>query len=227
MTKSKLAYDVKTYGNEGESVVIIDNFSDDYDALLQTGQTCRYTPKSKFYPGVQSQANGHYLAPRGEMLLGIMREVFNNPNGMNLESCVYSLVSKPTEALNPMQRIPHFDSQDNKLFALLHYMQGPIDSGTAFYRHKSTGFETITPERAQAYQTALDADMEKSGGPEQGYICGDTPAFELLLKIDAQPNRAILYRGNTLHSGIIPKTMPLTTDPLKARMTLNAFIWAV
>lgn len=226
MTNSQIRYDVKTYGDEGENVVVIDNFSDDFDDILKIGQTGTYVSKGGFYPGVQLAANGRYLAPRGDMLLDIMYDVFKYPKGIRFESCAFSLVSTPAETLHPMQRIPHFDDQNEKLFALLHYMQGPEEAGTAFYRHKSTGFETVTPERVQAYESALDADMKKLGGPDAGYICGDTPAFELLLKIDARPNRVILYRGRTLHSGIIPANMPLTTDPLKARMTLNTFLWA-
>jgi len=226
MTNTQLQYDVKAYGDEGEHVVIIDDFTEDFTTLKQTGQSCNYTYSGGFYPGVQAGGDGHYIAPRGQLIFDIMKDVFGYSNGYGVESCAFSLVAKPADQLHPLQRIPHFDSQDPKLFALLHYIQGPETAGTAFYRHRRTGYETVDTSRAQTYQTALETDMQEYGLPEPGYIYGDTPPFERLLSIEARPNRAILYRGHTLHSGLIPKDMPLTTNPFAARMTLNTFIWA-
>lgn len=220
-------YDVETYGKEGEHVVVMDNFTENFDALLRAGQSCNYSFNGGFYPGVQAAANINYLASNQAIILKALREVFNYSSGVRGESCAFSLVSKPVHTLHPMQRMPHFDSQDGKLFALLHYIQGPKTAGTAFYRHRRTGFETITADRVKDYDKAIEDDIAEYGAPKSEYIHGDTPGFELLLNIEARPNRAILYRGRTLHSGIIPKDLPLTTNTQRARMTLNTFLWAI
>lgn len=226
MLNAQNSYDVKTYGSDGEAVVIIDDFIKDFNAIRKIGQTSQYQSNGGFYPGIQAVANGYYLQERGPLLLEILRDVFDYSKGIQVESCTYSLVSKAAKDLHQLQRIPHYDDQNPKLFALLHYVQGPEDAGTAFYRHKRTGFEHITPMRAQDYQTALEVDIQEYGEPPAEYIKGETTAFELMLKVKAKPNRAILYRGRTLHSGIIPKSLTLTTDPKIARMTINTFLWA-
>lgn len=219
-------YKVVTYGNDAESIIIMDDFTETFTALHDAARSCQYTFNGGFYPGIQAAGNMNYIAPRSDLLFKALKDVFGYSGGFRVESCAFSMVAKPAETLHAMQRIPHHDAQDDKLFALLHYVQGPQNSGTAFYRHRRTGFETITPARAQEYDKALAADLHEFGPPKAGYIDGNTLGYEMLLNIDAKPNRAILYRGRTLHSGIIPKSLPLTPDPMRGRITLNTFIWA-
>ncbi len=226
MQNLKPSYDVKTYGTQSEKVVVIDNFIEDFEAIRQMGRSAQFTSQGGFYPGVQAAGNMNYIAPSSQILLDIIQNVFDFRQGLRVESCAYALVSQPADTLHPLQRIPHYDAQEGELFALLHYIQGPENAGTAFYRHKRTGFETVTPNRADSYQKALEADFKEYGHPQNAYIDGHTDAFEMMLSIKARPNRAIFYRGRTLHSGIIPKDMLLSEDPQKGRMTLNSFLWA-
>ena len=53
------------------------------------------------------------------------------------------VTAKPSE-LRAAQRAPHFDSTDQKYYALLHYLRVPPGTGTAFYRQRSTGIERVT-----------------------------------------------------------------------------------
>ena len=106
----------------------------------------------------------------------------------------------------------------------MHYLKGPETGGTAFYRHRRTGFEILTADRYEIYQRALKRDEEEFGPPPPEYICGDTDRYELIGKVDAQPDRLILYRGQALHSGWISNTLPLSSNPAQGRLTINMFL---
>ncbi len=82
----------------------------------------------------------------------------------------------------------------------------------------------MTVNRAPRYREALAADEKEFGPPEPGYIYGDTSRFEMIADIPAKPDRLIIYRGRTLHSGVIPNDLKLTNDPLNGRVTLNTFL---
>jgi len=47
-------------------------------------------------------------------------------------------------------RIPNFDSTDPNYLALLHYLRVPPDTGTAFFRQRSTGIERLTEATERA-----------------------------------------------------------------------------
>src|SRR3546814_17752798 len=74
------------------------------------------------------------------------------------------------------------------------------DLGTAFFRHRATGFETVNEERRAAYAAALDAELA-TAPPPPGYIAGDTDAFERIHAAEARYNRALLYRSWNLQIG--------------------------
>ena len=62
---------------------------------------------------------------------------------LTLSMCDYSLVSTPAQELAPPQRIPHVDSLAKSGLATIHYLFKANLGGTAFYRHRRTGFESI------------------------------------------------------------------------------------
>jgi len=141
-----------------------------------------------------------------------------------LESASYSLVTKAPSELNVSQCIPHVDDVNPNILAIMHYLKGPEHNGTAFYRHRRTGFETITAARYEAYQAALKDDDESYGPPPQSYICRDTQRYELIGNIDAKPDRLIVYRGYMLHSGQITQDTNLSANPADGRLTVNMFL---
>ena len=95
--------------------------------------------------------------------------------------------------------------------------------GTAFYRHRSTGFEAITPPRKAIYHDQLEAELRLGGVPRPAYADGETGLFEHLFAAPARYNRALLYRSNRLHSGAIPAGAALPADPATGRLTVTAF----
>jgi hypothetical protein len=107
----------------------------------------------------------------------------------------------------------------------MHYLDGPESGGTAFYRHRRTGFEAITPAREAAYAAALAEDAREYGPPPPGYPMGDSAAYEQIGAVEARVDRLALYRGRQLHSGIIPDPAALSDDPARGRLTINMFLF--
>lgn len=222
----RVATDYKTVliGQEKEPIVIIDNFSGQVDQLRATAQQAQYSPAGAGYPGVRAPANPGYLSQQGQLLAEAMFKVFGFSRGATCESCMYSIVTTAPHTLVPAQRIPHYDSTDPNLLAAMHYLSGAEMGGTAFYRHRRTGFEAISTDRINAYRKGLHKDDQEYGEPDPGYIYGDTQRYEMIADIPAKTDRLILYRGRTLHSGSIANPQKLTTSPAKGRLTINTFL---
>ena len=79
------------------------------------------------------------------------------------------MVTVQPHELQPVQRAPHFDSPDQNLFALLHYLRVPRGSGTAFYRHRSTGIERLTDANVDRF--VITASAEAAQLPETPGTC--------------------------------------------------------
>src|SRR4029077_20409681 len=88
--------------------------------------------------------------------------------GFDLHEASFSVVTTPPGQLQEVQRRPHFDSSDQNLLALLHYLRVPRESGTAFYRHRSTGIERITNGNLKRFLDASEREL-KTSPPGPGY----------------------------------------------------------
>ena len=215
---------VHRFGKEAEPVVQIDGFSGIADALLERGRQATYRDPGAMYPGIRSWCEPDYLDRNRALMFQALQQVFGFRQGIKLDVSTYSLVTLAEEDLAPIQRIPHYDHAGGEIVAIMHYLLGPETGGTAFYRHRRTGFETITPEREPAYNAGLEADEAEYGVPPAKYYYGDSERYELIGEIEAQPDRLILYRGRLLHSGVIPEPEKLTQDPKTGRLTINMFL---
>jgi hypothetical protein len=218
------SYQIKQFGNEEEPIVIIDNFSGQVQFLLSQAINAHYAPAGVGYPGIRAKADSFYLGIRRQLLSEIMVKVFGFKRGANCESCTFSIVTTPADELEPAQRMPHYDDTGDHVLAALHYLKGEETGGTSFYRHRRSGFETVTPERAELYKQALRDDDKEYGPPESGYMYGDTTRFEMIADVPAKPDRMVIYRGRTLHSGSITPSFKPTPDPAKGRVTINTFL---
>ena len=135
----------------------------------------------------------------------------------------FSMVTTQPSELSRPQRAPHFDSPDPRYYALLHYLRVPEESGTAFYRQRSTGIERVT--EANIGQFITTAEREAALLPSNsGYISGSDQFFEEIGAVEAVPDRLIIYQGGLLHSGIIPDAMSFSSDPRSGRLTANLFV---
>ena len=224
MMLSEPQVSVRPMGAEREPLVIIDGFSGAVDALLEVGYAATYRHAGASYPGIRSWADPSYLDRRRPLMMQIMQQVFGFGRGVRLDASTFSLVTLAEHQLAPLQRIPHYDHAGGEVVAVMHYLLGPETGGTAFYRHRRTGFETITPTREDAYNAALAQDERAFGMPAAGYFRGDSDWFEQIDEVEARPDRLVLYRGRQLHSGVIPDPTLLSTDPRQGRLTINMFL---
>lgn len=216
---------IERLGREGEPLVIIDNFTGQPERLRQMGMAAQYHPAGVDYPGLRALADPSYLDLRRELMMQVMTRVFGLHRGVHCEIAAFSLVTLAPEQLSVRQRIPHHDHSDAGRVAIMHYLDGPESGGTAFYRHRRTGFEAITPAREPAFAAALAEDEREYGPPPPGYPMGDSAAFEQIGAVEARVDRLALYRGRQLHSGIIPDPARLSDDPAAGRLTVNMFLF--
>lgn len=216
---------VERIGREGEPLVIIDNFTGQPERLRAMGMAALYHPAGVDYPGRRALADPSYLDLRRELMMQVMARVFGLSRGVQCEIAAFSLVTLAPGQLSPRQRIPHHDHSDAGRVAIMHYLGGPETGGTAFYRHRRTGFEAITPQREPAYAAALAEDEREFGPPPPEYPQGDSDCFEQIAAVEARVDRLALYRGRQLHSGIIPDPATLSEDPAKGRLTVNMFLF--
>lgn len=179
------------------------------------------------YPGVRAALDPAVcrawlamLGPKLDTWFGA--EPDGAPQGWTMQAW-YSLVTTPPAALAPMQRLPHVDGTEAAQVAMMLYLHRTDHGGTAFFRHLSTGLESLTAETYPRYAAAVQADVAKSGLPPAAYPTDGNPHFALTHVVPGHFNEAVFYRGNILHSGVIDNAAPLSADPRTGRLTINAF----
>ena len=99
----------------------------------------------------------------------------------------------------------------------------PRGSGTAFYRHRTTGIERVTPANVNRFVAVANAESKKLPA-DSGYVHGSDNFYEQIGAVEAVPDRMIIYHGSLLHSGIIPAGMSFSSDPRDGRLTANFFL---
>lgn len=209
-------------GTEGEPVVVIDHFVPDPHALRVFATAQDYGPAGRHYPGIAAPLPDSYMRDQGTLIATIAKQVFGMSTGLSLLEARFSIVTMAPSALSIEQRLPHVDAVEPGRLALIHYLVPGGTGGTAFYRHRSTGFETIDSNRRDRYFAALNRDLAMHGPPDS-YIAGDTSLFERIASLDGVYNRALLYRSRLLHSGEIADGASLASDPQTGRLTVTGF----
>ncbi len=214
-------------GAEREPVLQVDEVLRAPQALVDfataEGQFAAVYGPAGGYPGLRTDAPLNYVEAVVRALDPVIRQAFAL-DGVKLgrAECSLSLLTLSSDDLVASQRVPHIDTTNALQFAFLHYLCPAELGGTAFYRHRRTGFEALTPERLERYQAARAEEETREDEP--GYITGDTEHFEQIAAVDAAPNRLIVYRSRLLHSGRIPCGAPLSADPRHGRLTANTFL---
>jgi hypothetical protein len=212
-------------GRESAPVIVIDDCLASPDDWIALARESQYQPMGPYYPGVRAVVPSGRAAVVREQLAGLMRQIFALTDVPPVLETFFSLVTTPPAALAPIQRLPHFDGVEDDRFAVLIFLSGTQGSGTAFYRHRTTGFESVTASRLPSYEAHLQADVTRHGLPPPSYIAGDTPLFEQVACYEARPNRALIYRSNLLHCAWIGEDAPLSADPAQGRLTVNSFLF--
>ncbi len=209
-------------GTERQPVVAIDHFHPAPETLRDHAAGTGFQPAERHYPGLRAALPASYFDAVRAPLLHVLREVFGYPGGVELLDASFSIVTTKPADLSVAQRLPHVDATDPRRIALVHFLQPGGGDGTAFFRHRATGYETISAARAPAYRRTVEHETAASP-PPAAYIADDNGAFERLASIDGAYNRAILYRSCLLHSGAISPAATLSADPARGRLTVTAF----
>ena len=214
-------------GHERGAAIVIDDFTADPGALVDyAAARGNFRPVAgNLYPGVRSPLPDAYLRVVVGCMLEPIARVFGltDPDPLRVQGD-FSIVTTPPQQLRLLQCLPHFDTTNRNQIAVLHYLCAPEHGGTSFYRHRSSGYESIDDERHNRYMAALGAELKAGGPPERYYMQGDSPIFERIGTLDAAFNRIVLYRSATLHSGNIPRGFAFDPDPRTGRLSANTFL---
>jgi hypothetical protein len=216
---------IEHIGTERQPVIVIDDFVPDPGRLRTAAEALDYQMMGRHYPGLRAQVAADDVDAFLTPVQPLIAETFGFGGPAHIISAGYSIVTTRPADLTPIQRLPHFDGLEAERVALLHYLNGPEQGGTAFYRHRATGFETISAERHAAYDAALHREVAQHGLPDPAYISGDTALYERIARFEAKPNRALIYRGHSLHCADLPDDLDFTPDPRTARLTVNTFLF--
>ena len=214
---------IQRLGNEGEPLVIIDQFSGMTEELRKRAAGSTFQQAGAFYPGLRAPALADFVDERAAIISEILARVFDLREPIALELLAFALVSTPRANLRPTQTIPHYDSAVSNVVAGMLYLLDANTGGTAFYRHRKTGFEAITQDRERDFRAAVQKDLCEQDQSPPDYKYGDCRFYELIGEVEARPDRLALYRGRLLHSGVVPAGNELSPDPAKGRLTMNLF----
>lgn len=214
-----------TIGRELAPLLVIDNLLADAEGLVELAAGKLFGDVASYYPGIRAKAPLSYQQFVLTQMRGLFSETFGlQRNTLRFTACYFSLVTTPPDKLAHLQCIPHIDSVLSTELAFVHYLFKRDHGGTAFYRHRSTGFEVITQERKVKYFETVDAERVGPEKPALGYINGSTPLYEQLRREAGVFNRMLVYRRNTLHSGSIAVPAAIDPNPRTGRLSVNGFM---
>lgn len=232
--KLKSAFDtsLKFIGKEQFPLVIIDELVEKPQYLINCATKAEVDPRQQFmkqpddyYPGIRKLVPSQYcdlLCQLRPLLTTSFK--LNDTAKADVIMSAFSLTTTPIEKLRPIQMLPHFDTPYENQFAMVHYLCNKKHGGTGFYRHRVSGFESISTDRLSCYKEQIKQQaMNEKVHIQPRYIQGNTSLFERIYSVEAKMNRAIIYPSNVLHSGNIKSAESLSTDPLQGRLTINSF----
>ena len=144
---------------------MIDDFSRSLEHILEIAEELAPYPRhSNYYPGLRriftaaDTAANAYVEETCEQAAPFIADAFDI-DVFDLVEASFSMVTlKPTELIQP-QRAPHFDTTEQKDIALLHYLRAPPNSGTAFFRQRTTGIEVVTELNVSVYVPVAEAQI--------------------------------------------------------------------
>ena len=213
-------------GRESQPLLVIDEVLSFPEQMVDfAAQAEFYTPTHTKYPGINAALPEAY----GQALLGALRPLLQRGFGVPVDIPLnyfgfLALATKAPGELEPVQKVPHIDASDPFRIAMVHFLCRGEQGGTGFYRHAETGFEAITARRQPDFEALLRRDLDAGGDTLTRHTGSHTPGFEQIDFAEAQFNRLIVYRSNSLHAGLLEQSA-LNDDPRTGRLTANSFVY--
>lgn len=223
-TAARPALDLRRIGRESRPLIVIDDFDPDPAALRAAAAAARFEAAVNHYPGIRAPLPEGYLDRQMPLIAAAARTILGTQGKVRLIDASFSMVTMLPAELSIRQRLPHCDAFDANRVALVHYLSPEGGDGTAFFRHRSTEFETVDEGRAPVFFGQLEAELRHGGLPSAAYVAGDTALFERIALAEGRYNRGVLYPSYLLHSGAIAKDAALSADPVTGRLTVTAFL---
>lgn len=218
-------FETMRIGDERQGIVVIDDFAADPEALREAAAVQPFAPARHAYPGLRAALPDGYWPAQAAIVRDAAALIGLTGTGIDVIDASFSIVTTPRADLSLSQRLPHCDSHEPGRIAFVHYLDPTeANGGTAFFRHRSTRFETVDRHKAPIYDAQLDAELRYGRPPASDYIGADDRLFERIATVPAHYNRAVLYRSFALHSGVIPADASLSADPLTGRLTVTGFL---
>ena len=212
-------------GSEKQPVLVVDDILLHPESVVDfAAKEARFGPPKQMYPGVVAATPQEYVRGLMQTLAPLIRDTF----GVSIErakvNSFFATVTLRPEQLNIGQRLPHIDTPNPTQIAILHYMCDASHGGTAFYRHRGTGYESCDNDQFMAVVKMLQEDEAQNGPLPASYITGSNRIYEQTAQVDAKFNRALVYRSRVFHSASISPTANFSPDPRVGRLTANTFL---
>ena len=217
---------VTRVGSELADIIVSDDFLMDPAQIIGYAQNADFgQDATSVYPGVRAPLPDACAQPIIDTIVPVLRDVYTIPDECTPRHIAFlSLVATPPERLKIMQRLPHFDSKNPLFFAVTLYLSPGEFAGTGLFRHRPTGFESISEDRFADYSATGESFLRRHGEPPAAYTNATTDHYELYHTIDYRPNRLVAYRGWVLHSGLVDPERDISADPVTGRLTANLFL---
>ncbi len=214
---------LRRIGNEAQPLMVVDNVLADPDAMIAAAKRAQfYVPEHTKYPGLNAPLPAGYYQTVVTALRGPIEAAFGLPRDTWVKFFgFFALATTPVDEAEPIQKIPHHDTVDPGRLAMVHYLCRGDFGGTGFFRHKSTGCESVDAVRQPAYVAAAKPELEAASLTD--YAGAGMASYELIGEAEMVFNRLIIYRTHVLHSGLLNQA-PFSADPAAGRLTANGFI---
>lgn len=212
------------FGREEQPLIEVTDALADPALVVEIAARHRFSPIGAFFPGVRAAVSEAIAMPLVEPLMDSLVSSFALNRSPRYRECYLSIVTHAPVSLAPIQRLPHFDGVEPERLAVLLYLDRSERGGTAFYRQRTTGFESVDASRFETYRDNLEFEIGRSGLPEPRYIAEDTELFTQTHRTAGHFNSMVIYRGNTLHCACLPFEFIPDPDPRNGRLTLNLFL---
>jgi hypothetical protein len=221
----RFSVETRHIGQERQPALVLDNYLRDPDAMVSYAATeSRFQPSPLAYPGIIAPAPEAYIDGLVRVLVPMIADTFKvKADTAYLSDCFFAIATFPPQQLHFGQRLPHVDGFDPGLIAVLHYLCDSKYGGTALYRHRATGYETLTKEQNDHMKSLIAQDIAKNPIPAQ-YPNANNRLFEQTACFEAKFNRLVVYRSRILHSMVVDANTKLHPDPRAGRLTVNTFL---
>ncbi|MBV7260350.1 hypothetical protein KCG46_12285 [Erythrobacter sp. WH158] len=201
----------------------VSNMLESAETVINHASLQKFAKITPQYPGLRAPLDSQTCAMWAAQLSPHLNDAFGYERADWAMQAWFSIVTARPDELIPMQCFPHVDGTDPDQLAMMLYLDTTEHGGTAFFRHRSTGYEELTEANFPHYRDALQADVAETGLPPARYVTDGAPHFERTYMTGGEFNQAVFYRGNILHSGMIENDLELPADPRTGRLTINAF----